>query len=352
MRIESINETVKFAYLPSLEPIWGVLSLLMGEPTHTLCTDIYGIEQIHIWKRKYSFLFESYKAIEKAASTNIIDFLLDVPVEDITLDCFQKSILAIPSIEFLWRIMDLDYKKEASMEILERAFTDDVALDIAYSWLEDQCESFLAFAAFVRQSKRFLWEFFALAYEMDNQDLHQILLSLDDKVERMLNVTRAGIMEKGAFAFSEFKMGKTFRNRGPYAEFVFLPAYLMPYKACRSFHVKEDYKRQFLFMTLRTSYHTQADTIKALKSIADSTRYQILVLIAKRGTMRGFEIAKELSIATSTLSHHMEQLKESGLITEEPVKNSKYYGLNKQTARELVAEISKDFSIHNSPPIA
>ena len=61
--------------------------------------------------------------------------------------------------------------------------------------------------------------------------------------------------------------------------------------------------------------------------------------------MRGFEISKALSIATSTVSHHMDQLKESGLITEEPVKNAKYYGLNKQTAKELISKITNDFCI-------
>ena len=347
MRIEAVNETTTFAYLPSMEPVWGVISLLMGEPTHTLCNDIYGSEQISNWKRKYNFLFESYRAIEKFAPANIMDFLLDVPVADISQEHYQELLLSIPPVDFLWRIMDMEFYGQASREVLEQALTDDEALDTAYSWFTDKSDSFLAFAAFVRQSRRFISEFFSLAHELDNDDLHQAILSLNDKVEQMANVTRTGVTEKGAFDFSESQMGKTFRNRGPYSEFIFMPSYLMPYKACRYFHTTGDHKRQMLFITLRTSYHTQADTVKALKSIADGTRYQILALLAKQGTMRGFEIAKALSIATSTVSHHMDQLKESGLITEEPVKNSKYYGLNKQTAQELVAEISKDFCIDN-----
>lgn len=347
MRIESVNDTTTFAYLPSLEPVWGVLNLLMGEPTHTLCSDIYGTERIREWKRKYSFLFESYKAIEKIAPVGMMDFLLDMPVDEVTLDCYRENVFSMSSVEFLWRIMDMEYCDGASKEILEKALSDDKALDIAYSWFTDKCDSFLAFAAIVQQSKRFISEFFALAHELDHNDLHQVLLSLDDKLEVMANLIRIGVAEKGAFGFSESQMGKTFRNRGPYEEFVFLPSYLMPYKACRFFHVKKDRKRQLLFITLRTNYHTQTDTVKALKSIADSTRYEILTLLAKEGTMRGFEIAKALSIATSTVSHHMDQLKESGLITEEPVKNSKYYGLNKQGAKELIAELTKDFGIDN-----
>ena len=61
--------------------------------------------------------------------------------------------------------------------------------------------------------------------------------------------------------------------------------------------------------------------------------------------MRGLDIARRVSIATSTVSHHMEQMKECGLVTEEPVKNSKYYGLSKQSAKTLLDEIAKDLAI-------
>lgn len=345
MRIEALNDTTTFAYLPSLEPAWGVISLLMGEPSHALCSALYGSEQIRAWKRKYTFLFESYKAIEQIAPANIMDFLLDLPVERISLVNYRELLLSISPVEFLWRIMEMEYCGKASRDVLEKALDDDAALDTAYSWFAEQCDSFLAFAAFIRQSRRFITEFFALALELDNDVLHQALELLEGKVEQMAGMTAIGIAEKGALEYAESQMGKTFRNRGPYAEFVFLPSYLLPYKACRYFHVKGEHKRQFLFLTLRTSYHAQADTVKALKAIADATRYQILALLAKEGTMRGFEIAKALSIATSTVSHHMDQLKESGLITEEPVKNAKYYGLNPQTAKELIAEIAKDFCI-------
>ena len=345
MQIEKLNDTATFAYLPSLEPAWGVISLLMGEPSHTLCSELYGAEQISAWKRKYSFLFESYKAIEKYAPAGIMDFLLDMPVERISLVNYQELLLSISPVAFLWRIMDMEYCGKASKEVLQKALYDDAALDTAYSWFAEKCDSFLAFAAFVRQSKRFIAEFFALALELDNAELHQALERLDTKVEQMAGMIAAGIAEKGALEYSESQMGKTFRNRGPYAEYVFLPSYLLPYKACRYFHAEGERKRQFLFLTLRTSYHTQADTVKALKAISDATRYQILALLAKEGTMKGFEISKALSIATSTVSHHMDQLKESGLITEEPVKNAKYYGLNKQAAKELISEITNDFCI-------
>lgn len=89
----------------------------------------------------------------------------------------------------------------------------------------------------------------------------------------------------------------------------------------------------------------QEDVPRALKAMADGTRYQILTLLAAEGPMRGMDIAKKVSVASSTVSHHMDQLKESGLITEEQVKNSKYYGLNRNNAKALVSSLQKDLGI-------
>ena len=98
-------------------------------------------------------------------------------------------------------------------------------------------------------------------------------------------------------------------------------------------------------MTLRQISRDREDKVKALKAIADPTRYQILSILAQEGPMRGMDIAKKVSVATSTISHHMEQMKDCGLVTEEPVKNSKYYGLSKQSVKALIDEIARDFEI-------
>ena len=116
-------------------------------------------------------------------------------------------------------------------------------------------------------------------------------------------------------------------------------------RACRFFDVDGEHKRQILFLTLRQINLDREEKVKALKALADPTRYQILMLLAKEGPMRGMDIAKIAAVAASTISHHMEQMKECGLITEEPVKNSKYYSLSKQSAKALLDEIAIDFEL-------
>ena len=346
MRLERLSERCVFVFLPELEPVWGAVSVLSGERVHTLCTEIYGAEQLTAWKRKYSFLFETYAAISEHCNLSILDYLLDLPLEDISVGALRKIVLAEPPEEFVWRQLSLGYFcKDADKETLRKALTDDTALDVAYGWVADRCGSFLAFAAFVRQSERFITEFFSLAADMQTPALEAALEQQKPKIERMYMTVCEGAGGEDLLAFSQELMGKSFRNRGPYAEFVFLPSYLLPMRACRFFDTEGKHKRQLLFLTLRQLSRNREDKVKALKAIADPTRYQILMLLAQEGQMRGMDIAKKVSVATSTISHHMEQMKECGLITEEPVKNAKYYGLSQQSAKALLDEIAKDLAI-------
>ena len=346
MRFERLSDNCVFAFIPELEPVWGAISLLSGETVHTLCTEIYGTEQIVAWKRKYNFLFEIYAVITKHFNVNMLDYLLEMPLENISLDSLQNTVLSESSVDFVWRQLSLDYFcKDANKDTLEKAMTDDAALDEAYGWIADHCGSFLAFSAFVRQSRRLITEFFSLASEINTPELSAALEKQASKVERMYQSVCQGAKADDLLLFSQEMMGKTFRNRGPYSEFIFLPSYLLPMKACRFFDVDSDNKRQILFLTLREISRDREDKVRALKAIADPTRYQILTVLAQEGPMRGMDIAKKVSVATSTISHHMEQMRDCGLVTEEPVKNAKYYGLSKQSAKALLDEIAKDFEI-------
>lgn len=346
MRFERLSDNCVFAFIPELEPVWGAISLLSGETVHTLCTEIYGTEQIVAWKRKYNFLFEIYAVITKHFNVNMLDYLLEMPLENISLDSLQNTVLSESSVDFVWRQLSLDYFcKDANKDTLEKAMTDDAALDEAYGWIADHCGSFLAFSAFVRQSRRLITEFFSLASEINTPELSAVLEKQASKVERMYQSVCQGAKADDLLLFSQEMMGKTFRNRGPYSEFIFLPSYLLPMKACRFFDVDSDNKRQILFLTLREISRDREDKVRALKAIADPTRYQILTILAQEGPMRGMDIAKKVSVATSTISHHMEQMRDCGLVTEEPVKNAKYYGLSKQSAKALLDEIANDFEI-------
>lgn len=345
MLFERISDNSIFAYMPELEPIFAVMNLLHGGEASKLCEEVYGEQQIITWKRKYPFLFEASKAVQKIYPWGIWDFIIDVPLEGMNLERYKTYLLEMPQVDFLWRHLDLDYIEGANREVLQTALSDDEMLSRVFGWVENSCDSFLAFKAFVRETGRYIEEFFSFALELQNPLLEAVLEKYEDTVVSLKEEIAAGVCEVGPFEYSQQIMGKTFRNRGPYEEFAFVPTYMMPGKACRFFHVKGEHKKQLLFLSLREQKRNQEDVVKALKVMGDGTRYQILNILAKEGTMRGMDIAKRVSVATSTVSHHMEQLKECGLVTEEQVKNSKYYGINRNGVTALLKDLQKDLKM-------
>lgn len=345
MLYERINHNSMFVYMPELEAIFAVLNMLQGGGGMKLCEEVYGQEQITVWKKQYLFLFETSRAVQKIYPWGIWDFIIDIPLQGMNLERYKEYLLKMDQVDFLWRHLDLDYVEGANKEDLRAAITNDKLLDQVFDWVTDKCESFLSFKAFVRESRRYIEDFFTMAKELQNPLLEAVLDKHEGAVASMKKEIISGIDEAGPFDYSQKIMGKTFRNCGPYEEFIFVPTYMMPGKACRFFHIKEEHKKQLLFISLREQNRNREEVLKALKVMGDGTRYQILILLAQEGSMRGMDIAKRVSVATSTVSHHMEQLKECGLITEEQVKNSKYYGLNRNSVAGLINDLQKDLRI-------
>ena len=78
-------------------------------------------------------------------------------------------------MDFLWRHLDLDYVDGANKEDLQLALSDDEMLLRVFMWMEDKSESFLSFKAFIRETPRYIEEFFALAKKLQNSVLEDLL---------------------------------------------------------------------------------------------------------------------------------------------------------------------------------
>lgn len=372
MQWTQISKHGYYGHLPELETIFGALGLLMGDRAQEVCVKVYGQTQVDSWKEQYRFLFEAFQVIQGRNPWGLLDYLLNVPLvakdhpsfstgsispelslETFTLDKYRDYLLSMPEEDVLWTFLEPAHPFEEDAQakaLLRNALTDDTALDQVYGWVAKDCPSFLGFSGFVRQNRRYLQDFFALARQMQTSELAQILDDQKAQILQLLEDTSHGVAQLGELAFSETQLGKSFRNRGPYEEFLFLPSYFMPTQACRFFHMdgteeQAAHKRQILFLSLRQTKRRREDTLKSLKAVSDGTRYQILMLLAHKGPLRGLDIAREVSIATSTVSHHMDQLKEGGWITEEQVKNAKYYGLNRKNAADFLQGISEDLEL-------
>lgn len=82
---------------------------------------------------------------------------------------------------------------------------------------------------------------------------------------------------------------------------------------------------------------------EGLKLLADKTRFVILNGLKEKGEMSGQEIAGKYDLAASTVSHHMTQMRDLGLVNERHVNVTKYYSVNKAGIEALLKAIKDNF---------
>lgn len=104
---------------------------------------------------------------------------------------------------------------------------------------------------------------------------------------------------------------------------VFVPVYLIPYRGMMFFGHGN-------VTILYDSEHTEAyaaqiekgkdEAINIIKALGDSTRLNVLRLVVQgEGKFNGKKIASKLNLSPSVVSRHLTQLRDSGLIVEEPL---------------------------------
>lgn len=119
-------------------------------------------------------------------------------------------------------------------------------------------------------------------------------------------------------------MGKKFMRISDYTSYYFVPSFFYTRKPMRTF----DKKSQIVVYPIEQQNEYSKNTLaNALRIIGDDTRLEIIEKLAVR-PMYGKELAGELELVSSTVSHHLEQLRSIGLINEERVKSVKYFSLN------------------------
>lgn len=81
---------------------------------------------------------------------------------------------------------------------------------------------------------------------------------------------------------------------------------------------------------------------KVFKALADETRREILFLLMEK-EMSVKEILEQVSIPNSTLSHHLEILYNSGLVSKRKVGTFIIYSVAMSMVEEMVAYVTKKF---------
>lgn len=100
-------------------------------------------------------------------------------------------------------------------------------------------------------------------------------------------------------------------------------------KSEKTFHKKEEFgkKKQHLAMMA--------------KAIAHPARISILKILAKKESCNCNDLVEELPLSQSTVSQHLKELKNCGLIDGTSQRTSSIYSLNKTGIKEFEKEFKK-----------
>lgn len=83
--------------------------------------------------------------------------------------------------------------------------------------------------------------------------------------------------------------------------------------------------------------------VKVYKALGETTRYQIVKMLARNSEMACLEMANQLEItANSTLTHHLKPLLDCGLLAVRKEGTYRYYSLQRQILDEYAPALLQE----------
>lgn len=341
----NLIEITKDCYLyhsKNIEMIALVSNIFLDEAKNKRYLDFYDLGYIEEIKKRYRFLHEilnelnsnGMSLLELLFNKKVIDDKsVDFPINDFAnLDEYEKYLLNMDAESFFYTFFAEDIDKN----IIKDALDDINKLNEIYEAKTYISKSLMGLKTFIDNREIFLRDFFSCARALQGVEFDNAVKYIESIFNDEKQRFEKALSKDLPLEVSQQIMGKTFYNKGPYRKFVFMPSVFSPYKAIRFFY---DYQI-LIYSTVKNEF-TSSDAINKLKAISDESRLKILQILKKSGPMIGKDLAKNLNIANSTLSHHIEQLSLTGFLNEERVKNSKYYSINTNSLEGLVEYLSE-----------
>ena len=331
--IERLSSNAYFMYVKDIEYILASMELLAGYGVNPRIREVYDEAFVEQQKNEYPLLFELYGHIGKGFGIEILEFLMSFDVTDFTLEKYFEYIMSLSKEEFLSVFLQIplnEVKQALHSEGEQLAF---------YQKYKEELQSYFAVEILFQKTEWLIETYYKFVCELRTQQADKFLEKHEIEIQKWHTQLAEGLAKEEPLLYSEEIMGKTFHNRGPYDKFYFMPSIFMPILCVRWF--EED--QILMFDAVRFGQKDNTMISDALKMMSDKTRYKILVLLKEKKSMNGIEIAEHMKLATSTVSHHMSQLRNSGLVHEEPAGNTKYYSLNTHCIKNCIETLEKTF---------
>ena len=330
---EKLSGNTYFWYEKEIEYLLAAMELLVSFDVNPKICEVYSREFIEEKKKKYPLLFEFFENMQKEYGIEWLEFLLELDMEQVSLEHYFAYIKSLSKKEFLKTLLQMP------SEEIELALESEQEQLVLYQNNKEVFQSYFVIQTLFQKSDWLIHSLEKFVRELQTEEAEDYL----DAYAREIQAWKAKMQEElpqiNGLEYSESLMGKSFHNRGPYESFYFMPSIFMPIRCCRWF----DKKQIMIFDAIRLGQQDNQMIADALKMLSDKTRFQILKLLKERKSMNGIEIAEQMKLAPSTVSHHMSHLKKSGLVHEEPAGNTKYYSINIHCMKNCIETLEKTF---------
>jgi DNA-binding transcriptional ArsR family regulator len=304
-----------FWFSPDAEALNAAEGILNGAECSIYVTT-FGSKKIDEYKAKYRLTKEIYASFtDSSTSPSIFECLQGFDVRSFTLASYKDYISSIDKAKLPGILLDIPVKSLEDLTDREHELFD----------------SYLGAAAYLTHVQDIIDSIFSLADELRTDGFYEVLDKYRSKIEEACSDTTKYLATISPLEYSDMLLRKKIRRRGPYSFFTFSPTVFSRYRAVRYFGIK-----QFLFFTLQDAVYDNECTLIKIKSLADDTRFRIISLLKEKGGLQGSKIVEATGLSPSTVSHHMKNLREAGLVHEEADGATKYYSLPTDITQKII----------------
>lgn len=187
-------------------------------------------------------------------------------------------------------------------------------------------------------TEHFKEDMVSLLRELNNEDFDKVISEQQDFYRVSIEEVNSLLKEKNPVDVAQDIIGRKFKRIYDFKDYVFVPSYFVRPHSIRFFN----YYTQIMIFNMNKgelSDGEMGDKLSdVLKVVSDRTRLEILRSLISDYTY-GKALAEKLNLTTSTISHHLEQLKEINLVSEERIKNIKYFNANIEEIEKLFEQL-------------
>lgn len=336
----TFKHTLTIAY----SRVFEVLSLMAAliDPEKQL--SCYSLESFETLRLKYRSFLEALHG-SGLSEMAWLELTLGVTERQDVCHFFEiAESLPVHEVFCLWMGSEIDLEEAhtalTSVEAMSACFMTLGKKDVT----EKHQRVLLNFKAHMASAK-------ALAIEIDKHPMFNEIIECamrQGEYDLLISNWQEGMKERHPLSYSQELMSKPFWNIADYEHYEFVPVYFISPYRMRLMDSKTMIYVHGLKRGNNEDLSTAEQLAEALKLLSDPNRLRILNMLYMK-PMYGKEIADATGLTTATVSHHLEALRQKGLINLEQVKQIKYFSANLNQVRTVFRQL--DGYLHRAPEI-